>query len=83
MTRKKMLTLSLSLGLFSAPFAAPLPFTTTVCSAAEQASQSTDRSIVLVGDLQTLGGAAAKWSPSDTATRMHDDGNGFYSFHSP
>ncbi len=48
--------------------------------AAEQAQFANQREIVLCGDLQPLGGAAAKWAPSDMATKMHDDGNGFYSF---
>ena len=79
MTRKQLLSLSLTLGLFAAPFAAPVPIASSVCSVA-QAAEPSERAIVLVGDLQTLAGAGAKWAPSDMATRMHDDGNGFYSF---
>ncbi|MDY3297271.1 alpha-amylase family glycosyl hydrolase [Selenomonas sp.] len=79
MTRKQLLTLSLTLGLFATPFAAPVPMASSICSVA-QAAESSERAIVLVGDLQTLAGAGAKWAPSDMATRMHDDGNGFYSF---
>jgi len=81
MNRKQILTRTIMAALTFGVVAAPFPvFPSAICSAAEQANQSTDRSIVLVGDLQQLGGAASKWSPSDTATRMHDDGNGFYSY---
>ena len=48
--------------------------------AAEMAEFANQRDIVLAGDLQTLGGAAAKWAPSDMATKMTAGDNGFYSF---
>ena len=81
MNRKQILTRTIMAALTFGVVAAPFPvFPSAICSAAEQANQSTDRSVVLVGDLQQLGGASSKWSPSDTATRMHDDGNGFYSY---
>ena len=47
---------------------------------AEQAQFANQRDIVLCGDLQPLGGAGAKWAPSDMATKMKDVGNGFYEF---
>ncbi len=47
---------------------------------AEQAKFAGQREIVLCGDLQTLGGAAAKWAPSDMATKMTAGDHGFYTF---
>ena len=48
--------------------------------AAEMAKFANQRDIVLAGDLQPLGGAAAKWAPSDMATKMTAGDHGFYSF---
>ena len=47
---------------------------------AEQAKFANQRDIVLCGDLQTLGGAGAKWAPSDMATKMTAGDHGFYTF---
>jgi cyclomaltodextrinase len=48
--------------------------------AAEQQKFASVRDIVLCGDLQTLGGAGAKWAPSDYATKMSPTDHGFYTF---
>ena len=47
--------------------------------AAELAKFANQRDVVLAGDLQTFGGAAAKWAPSDMATKMTAGEHGFYS----
>ena len=48
--------------------------------AAEQAKFANERDVVLCGDLQTVGGASAKWAPSDMATKMTPADHGFYTF---
>ena len=48
--------------------------------AAEQAKFANERDVVLCGDLQTFGGASAKWAPSDMATKMTPADHGFYTF---
>ena len=49
-----------------------------VAQAAETQQPASQRAVVLVGDLQTVGGAAAKWAPADMATKMTPLDHDFY-----